>query len=121
MKNNGSPTNRTTTAILSFLFESGVYAYRQNSTGIPDVRKGIFRPAAKVGLPDIVGILPDTGDYYGCKGTYLGVEVKTGKDTLRPEQLGTHENIKRMGGIVLVVKDYEDFINQWNKLWKKPN
>lgn len=98
-------TNQTTNAILKLFYDSGVYSYRQNSTGIP-LPGGGFRYAAKTGLPDIVAILSPNGKY-------CGVEVKTGKDRLRPEQIGTLANIKRVGGIGIVVKDFQDFILQW--------
>lgn len=103
-----SQTNDTTRAILNFFFSAGIFSYRQNTTGIP-ISGGGFRPAAKTGLPDIIAILPPSG-------TYLGVEIKTGKDKLSDVQIGTHMNIRKMGGIVLVVKDYQDFLTQWNAL-----
>lgn len=74
--------------------------------GVPIPGTGRFRPAPKTGLPDIVAIKPPGGQH-------VGIEVKTGRDRLRPEQVGTLENIRRMGGIALVVKDFEDFLNQW--------
>lgn len=103
-----SPTNITTNAILSFFFSAGIFSYRQNSTGIP-LPGGGFRPGAKTGLPDIVAILPPSG-------RHMGIEVKTGKDRLSPEQSGTLSNINRAGGIGIVVKDYQDFLNQWKKI-----
>lgn len=101
-------TDDTTRNILKFFFDAGIYSYRQNSMGIP-LSGGGFRAGAKTGLPDIVAILPPNGKHLGC-------EIKTGNDRLRPEQRGTLENITRMGGVAMVVKDFEDFINQWNQL-----
>ena len=68
-----------------------------------------MRPSGKAGLPDIMGILQP-------RGRLLGIEVKTGKDRLRPEQIGFHANARAAGALILVVKDYDDFINQWNNL-----
>ena len=104
-----SPTNETTNAILRFLFNAGIYSYRQNSLGVPIPGTGRFRSAPKTGLPDIVTILPPNGKH-------LGIEVKTGSDRLRPEQVGTLENIKRMGGAAFVVKDFEDFKSQFETI-----
>lgn len=101
-------TNETTRLILNFLFEKGIFAFRQNTVGIPDPR-GFFRPAAKKGVADILGCLPPTGRMVAC-------EIKTGKDHLSPEQIGFLANIKRMGGIALVVKDFDDFLLQWQNL-----
>jgi hypothetical protein len=98
-------TNETTRNILNFWYECGVYTYRQNSVGVFDSRKGIYRPAPKVGLPDIVAILPPNG-------RHCGIEVKTGKDKLRPEQIGCLRNIELMGGLGMVVKTFEDFLQQ---------
>lgn len=103
-----SPTNETNSFVLNFLFKCGVYSYRQNTVGVYDARKGSYRSAPKTGLPDNVAILPPFGNH-------LGIEIKTGKDRLRPEQAGTIRNIERMGGTVLVVKDPQDFMVQWTK------
>lgn len=100
-----SKTNETTNAILSFFFSAGIFAYRANVLPVP-LPGGGFRPGGKAGTPDIVGILPPTGKYFG-------VEVKTGKDKLRPEQIGFHKNARDAGALILVVKDFEDFREQW--------
>lgn len=105
-----SATNDTTKSILNFFFRSGIFCYRQNTTGIP-IPGGGFRSAAKTGLPDIVAILPP-------EGKHVGIEVKTGRDRLRPEQIGTLKNIKDMGGVALVVKSYDDFLIQWSDICK---
>lgn len=117
-----SLTNETTKDILNFLFRERVFAYRNNSVGIPDIRKGILRPASKTGLPDIIAVLSSRWVYLGpdatripCAGTYFGIEIKTGRDRLSDVQVGTHINIRGSEGIVFVVKDYEDFLNQWNQ------
>ena len=44
----------------------------------------------------------------------LGIEVKTGRDRLRAEQEGFHEQARKSGAYILVVKDFEDFLRQWN-------
>lgn len=103
-----SATNETTKAILHFLFLKKIYAWRNNTTGIP-LPNGGFRPAAKKGTSDILGIIPP-------KGVFLAIEVKTGKDRLRPEQIGFIQSVKDSGGIALVVKDFGDFLTQWSSL-----
>ena len=102
-----SQTNDTTRSILNFLFLSRVFAWRANVLPIP-VLGGGFRPGGKAGTPDILGILPNTG-------RFLGVEVKTGRDRLRPEQIGFHKNARDAGALILVVKDFEDFLTQWKQ------
>jgi hypothetical protein len=100
-----SESNELTRNILSFWYKLRIFAYRQNSVGIFDQRKGIYRPAPKVGLPDTVAILPPNG-------RHCGVEVKVGKDKLRPEQVGALKNIELMGGIGIVAKTFPHFLSQ---------
>ena len=102
-----SQTNDTTNSILKFLFEKRIFAWRQNTAGIP-LPQGGFRPSGKTGLPDIFAIVPP-------EGKFLGIEVKTTKDRLRPAQEGFIANAAKMGATVLVVKSYEDFLSQFDK------
>jgi len=102
-----SATNETTKQILQYLFDQRVFAWRQNTVGIPTERG--WRTAAKTGVADILAVLPKNG-------RLLAVEVKTGRDTLRPEQLGFGRNIEAMGGVYLVVKDFPDFLDKWNSI-----
>jgi hypothetical protein len=103
-----SITNETTKQILHFLFLKKIYAWRNNTTGIP-LPNGGFRPAAKKGTSDILGFIPPNG-------RFLAIEVKTGKDRLREEQIGFIQSVKDSGGIALVVKDFDEFLAQWNAL-----
>ena len=101
-----SQTNKTTNAILKFLFSAGIFAWRANVLPVPLLGGG-FRPGGKAGTPDILGILTKTG-------RFLGIEIKSGRDRLRPEQIGFHKNAMDAGALILVVKDFEDFLTQWN-------
>lgn len=109
-------TNETTRRILKFFFLYGVFAYRNSvgggaasyTTKTGDIHNR-FVQFGKSGSPDIIAILPKSG-------RFLGVEVKTGRDRLRPEQIGFISNARRMGAEVLVVKDFNDFLSQWNQL-----
>lgn len=99
-----SPTNQLTEQILKYLFSQNIFCWRQNISGIP-LPSGGFRPSGKTGLPDIIAILPPAGKF-------LGIEIKTGKDRLRPEQVGFHSSARKMGAEVLTVKTFEDFLQQ---------
>jgi len=101
-----SATNETTKQILNYLFEQRIYAWRQNTAGIP-LPSGGFRPAAKTGVGDIIIVF---------KGRHIEVEIKSGKDRLRPEQIGHGINLKRAGGLQLVVKDFPDFLFQFENI-----
>lgn len=107
-----SPTNELTQRILNFLFSAGIFSWRQNTSPIPIQRAGSvigFRSGGISGQPDIVAILPPTG-------RYLGIEVKTGADRLRPAQVSFHNQAAFCGATILVVKTYEDFLFQFGKL-----
>ena len=101
-------TNQTTTQILNYLYDLKIYAWRQNTSGIP-MSDGKFRPAAKTGLSDILAILPPVG-------RFLAIEIKTGSDRLRPEQEGFLKNVQRAGGFALVVVSFDDFVDKLNSL-----
>lgn len=110
-------TNETTKKILNFLFGIGVFAWRNNTMGIPIRRMGAivgFRPTGKTGVGDIIGIYSVEG-----RGLFLSIEVKTGKDRLSDAQQGFFETVNKLGGIALVVKDYEDFLKQWDYVKNK--
>lgn len=111
-----SVTNETTKKILEDLYRRDVFAWRQNTGGIPIHGKGGiegFRPGGKRGIPDILGIQSTVCRECGTKGVFVGVEIKTGKDKLRPEQVGFHETARKLGAKILVVKDFEDFKDKW--------
>lgn len=99
-------TAETIRCILKFLTSNGVYAWRQNVTGIP-LPSGGFRPGGKRGVSDILAILPS--------GRFMAVEVKTGKDRISPEQEGFQTNIRNNNGLVFIVSSCEDFIQQFGQ------
>lgn len=121
-----SPTNDTTRNVLKRLFDLGVPAWRHNVLPVPISRAGTvvgFRPGGKSGISDIVGYLP--AGLFTVRGEQcrhavpLYIEVKTGKDRLRPEQIGFLDQATRYGCVVMVIKDFNDFERQWNDLIRK--
>lgn len=106
-------------AIVAYSKVKGWFAERQGSEGryrkgkeFTDVmgRKkefgGMYLPGHNKGAADIKGII---------KGRSIEIEVKHGKDRMRPEQLKYKERVEAAGGIYLVVKTFEDFIFQIQK------
>lgn len=112
-----SKTNETTSRILDFFFRAGIFARRANVLPVPISRNGVIighRPGGISGFPDIFVLLPSTlGNF---RGTFLGCEIKTGKDRLRESQKGFHSQARSMGAIIFVVKDFDDFKRQWDAL-----
>jgi hypothetical protein len=68
------------------------------------------RPIAfgQAGLPDIDGIAAPSG-------RRIGVEVKFGKDKMRPEQERCREMYERHGGLYIVARDVEQAMDEIKK------
>ncbi len=98
-----TPANKLTQDVLNSLYNRGAYAWRANSVGLFDKKLGLYRPAAKKGVSDVLACY---------KGKLIAVEIKIGKDRLSPEQDGFQRSIQSARGIALVVKDLEDFERQ---------
>ena len=102
-------TNEVTQLVLESLLRRRIFAWRNNSTGIFDAKKGTYRPAAKKGAPDIIAVLPPTGQF-------VGIEIKTGKDRMRVEQESFRDSVREMGGIYMVVGSPEEFKAKWEEM-----
>lgn len=103
-----SATNKLTLDIQNFLFDKKVFAWRQNTQGRIGPA-GVLIPAAKKGVPDILG----------CdRGHFFGVEIKKEKEKLLPEQEGFIRSVFQAGGKVFVARDLEVFKSEF-KLWQK--
>jgi hypothetical protein len=90
-----SATNELTRAILFYLAHRGAFVWR-NSTGAFRKDDGRLYRFGMVGSSDILGILGD--------GRMCAIEVKTGRDKLRPAQEQFLDEIRCRGGIALVVR-----------------
>jgi len=74
-------------------------------------QKGMYIPRSKkaVGVADIAVVLPP-------KGRYLAIEQKLGSDRQREGQKEFQQAIEAMGGLYIIVKTWEDFIFQVEKI-----
>ena len=66
------------------------------------------------------GLCPGSGDLIGWlttadKAVFLSVEVKVGRDVVRPKQNVWRENVAKAGGIAIVAHNVEDFLSQISK------
>jgi hypothetical protein len=102
-----SRTNSLTRSIIRYLDLQGYEVWRQNTTGIYDPQKKIFRKnfAQRKGIPDIIG-------YRRSDGKFIAIEIKTGKDTLSFEQKMFLQDLQQSHGIALVVHSLSDFLSQ---------
>ena len=103
-------TNTITRDILEFLLKQGVFAWRENTAPIPLSDGKGYRSGGISGKPDIMGVING--------GRLIGIEIKIGKDKLRPAQIAFHAQVKQLGAIILVTGSLEDFKKQWNEINK---
>lgn len=96
-----SPSNRLTQSILRYIDLQGGWATRTNNVGIWDAERGVYRRSNQVrGMPDIMGC---------CRGHYLGIEVKIGRDRSTLEQQRCQIDIEQAGGLYFVARDFDSF------------
>lgn len=102
-----SASNELTRKIIEYIFKHDGFSWRSSSTGIPTAQG--WRSAPKIGTSDILGVY---------KGKILAIEIKIGKDKLRPEQDGFLQNIAHYGGLTFIAKDFDSFVNFWHNTVK---
>lgn len=88
--------------ILQYLKASGIFCWKNNSTGIFDPTKKCFRRPGRYhmnGVSDILGIY---------KGKFLAIEVKGPKGVLSPFQRAYIKLINEHGGIAFMARSIED-------------
>ncbi len=108
--------NDLTKAIIAYAKIKDFFAERQSSEGryrpgkevtnVMGQKKqlpGQWLPGQGKGKADIKALI---------KGRLIEIEVKHGRDKLRPEQIEYKQQIERSGGVYLVVKTWEDFYQQ---------
>lgn len=83
--------------ILSYLFTIGVFCWRQNNLAAPGRRF-----TGKKGCPDILGLTPN--------GTFLGIEVKSEKGKLSPEQKNFQHAIIENNGLYIIATGIKDLL-----------
>lgn len=105
--------NDLTKHVLKILDLKGFKAWRNNTTGVYDPTKKIFRrnPALLKGVPDVLG-------YHKKTALFICVEVKSGKDKLSQEQINFLNDVKLSGGLQFVIHNMDD-IEEMNKVLVK--
>ena len=104
------PEKRVENAILEYLHMKGIFCWKQNSGGIFDPSKKIFRknknPFIINGVSDILGVLPN--------GRFLAIEVKTPNSSRSNKTYASDNqkffiaNIKANGGLAFIARSVED-------------
>ncbi|GAB6395249.1 MAG: hypothetical protein MdMp024_1572 [Bacteroidales bacterium] len=96
--------NALTKCIVAWLQLHGCFAGRVNTTGTYNhkLRKYIHSSARK-GMADITAVV---------NGRHVSIEVKTGRDRPRPEQMRAKQEIEAAGGIYIFVRSFDDFLEK---------
>ena len=92
--------NELTQAILKYLnAQPNTLAWRNVANRV----KG-RRFTGKKGVGDIIAV---------HKGRHVEVEVKVGADQMRPEQIEHCAAVENAGGVYLVARDWDEFMQDW--------
>ncbi len=124
-KDNNS--NGLTRCICDFLKYKGHHANRINTMGIPRVGKKLINPHTGVvkqsvtftptstqkGTADIKALIKLPNMAYAIS---VDIEVKFGKDRQSEAQKKYEEQITNAGGVYIIVRDFEDFYNWYQKI-----
>ena len=90
-------------SILEFLEWYPGYFWKNNSVGVYDARKGVYRKAKSKyiinGVSDILGVL---------NGKFIAIEVKSAKGRLSESQKEFLYQVNEEGGIGFVARSVED-------------
>lgn len=98
------PEKSIENGILRWLNLSGIFAWKNQSVGIFDPVKKIYRrsnnPFHIKGVSDVLGILPD--------GRLLAIEVKSATGRASPEQIAFIDKINTAGGLAFVARSLDE-------------
>jgi Holliday junction resolvase len=100
--------NGLTRAIIQWLTLNGCYAVRVSSAGryLPSSKK--FIPSTtRRGTADIHAVIG---------GRHVSIEVKIGRDRMSEAQEKAKTEIERAGGLFLVARDFDSFIEWYNTI-----
>ena len=96
----GTP-NDIVNQVLAYLRLRGVMAWRNNTTGVYDTVRKVFRTFhGRKGVSDVMGVLPG--------GKIICVECKSGTGKLTKEQAAFIDEINAAGGLAFCTKDVRE-------------
>jgi hypothetical protein len=94
-----SIANALTASIIEYITLKGGLAWRNNTGGYKTETR--FIRFGRVGSGDVFAVY---------RGKFLSIEVKVGRDRLRPAQEEWMEKVEACGGIPVVAKSLDDVI-----------
>ena len=100
---NNRPESEILRACLDCLKLRGVYAWRNNTTGVYDPTRKCFRTFNSLrGVGDILGILDD--------GRFMSIECKRAGKKPTPDQVAFMAEVNRRGGLAFVARSVDDVL-----------
>ena len=100
--------NELTRAVVAHIQLHGGFAARINSTGINDAKLGRYRRSgARKGVSDIQAVIG---------GRSISIEVKIGRDRMRPDQIKVKAEVEQSGGVYIIASSFDDFLEKINKI-----
>lgn len=107
-----TPEKKIENEILSFLKMIGVYCWKNNSVGVFDPVKKVYRKPNNIhhinGVADILGVMG---------GRFLAIEVKSPKGVISPEQRIFIARVNEEGGIAFVARSVKQAADQLLKFF----
>lgn len=103
----------TIASIVTYLNYSNWHVWRNNTYGIYDQAKQVYRKLQyqQKGVADIIGFHKQTAQF-------IAIEVKIGSDTIKPEQHEFLSQLKNSNGIVFVAHSFDDFLTKYERKFK---
>ena len=93
--------------IISWLELHGHFAARINTQGNYSQKLGKYiHSGSRRGIADITAVI---------EGKHISIEVKHGRDKMRPEQVKVKKEIEQAGGVYIVASSFDNFLQQINK------
>jgi hypothetical protein len=113
--------NGLTQCVIKWIQLNGYHAERISNTGrIVDTRKVITNVVGQVGMTGSKKWIKGSGTNGTAdisatiNGKSVKIEIKFGKDRLSQAQLEYGNSIERAGGIYLIVRDFDQFLEWWD-------
>jgi hypothetical protein len=113
--------NGLTRLIIDWVNMSGYHAERINTMGrVIDKRKNVTDVVGRQKTIGSMTYIPTSGQRGSADisatiaGVSLKVEVKIGKDRQSSHQKVYQQQIERSGGVYIIVRSMEDFLNYWD-------
>ena len=96
--------NGLTKCITAWMELNGYFAARINTTGTYSQKLGKYiHSGSRKGMADVTAVV---------NGRHVSIEVKYGKDRLRPEQIKVRNEVEAAGGVYIVASTFDNFLEQ---------